>query len=180
MDAPDLEGADENGWLDHGQDGRARTEHELDEALGRCYRLIARREHSVAELRARLERAGLREQAIDEALATVVEQGYVSDERYARLLVEDRRSIAGWGVERIRAQLEAAGIARDLIDEALDGIDAASELEAAGELLRRRCALPLVNERECQRAFGMLIQRGFDSEVAYDAVRAARRGARAA
>ena len=145
---------------------------ELDDALGRCYRHLARREHSVAELRARLERSALAPAIVEEALTIVIEQGYVSDERYARLLVEDRRSIDGWGAERIRARLEAAGIDRALIDEALAELDPASELAAATDLIRRRCAVPLADDRERQRAFGMLVRQGFDAEIAYDAIRA--------
>jgi regulatory protein len=159
-------------------DGSTRAERDRDDALARCYQLIARREHSVAELRARLARSRLPAAAIDQALAIVVEQGYVSDERYARLLVEDRRAIDGWGSLRIRARLEAAGIDRDLIEELLSRFDTAAELAAASELLSRRCALPLAGERERQRAYAMLVQRGFESEIAYDAIRDATREGR--
>jgi len=156
----------------HPRDAAERDARELDDALGRCYRHLGEREHSVAELRRRLERAGLAAAVVQQALTIVTEQGYVNDERYARLLVEDRRNIDGWGAERIRARLEAAGIDRELIDGALAGCDHASELSAATAQLRRRRAEPLTNDRERQRAFGILIRLGFDSEVAYDAIRA--------
>ena len=58
---------------------------------------------------ARLVRARLEPEVIEAALAIVTEQGYLDDARYARLLVEDRRSVDGWGAERIRARLQAAG-----------------------------------------------------------------------
>jgi len=112
-------------------DAAEQRAHELDEALGRCYRHLGRREHSVAELRTRLQRAGLGPGVIEEALAIVIEQGYLDDERYARLLAEDRRNIDGWGAQRIRARLEAAGIDAELIEETLAGSDHASELAAA-------------------------------------------------
>jgi regulatory protein len=153
-------------------DAAEQRAHELDEALGRCYRHLGRREHSVAELRTRLQRAGLGPGVIEEALAIVIEQGYLNDERYARLLVEDRRNIDGWGAQRIRARLEAAGIDAELIDETLAGADHASELAAAAALLERRCPGALTNDRERQRAFAVLMRLGFDSEVAYDAIRA--------
>ena len=151
---------------------RERRARELDDALGRCYRHLGGREHSVAELRRRLERAGLAPAIIDEALAIVAEQGYLNDERYARLLAEDRRNIDGWGAERIRARLETAGIDAELIDETLAACDHASELAAAAALLERRCAQPLTNDRERQRAFGMLMRLGYDSDVSYEAIRA--------
>lgn len=154
------------------QDAAERDARELEDALGRCSRHLGEREHSVAELRRRLERAGVTSAVIVQALTIVTEQGYVNDERYARLLAEDRRNLDGWGVERIRARLEAAGIERELIETTLAGWDHASELAAAAAVLRRRSPQPATNDRERQRAFGMLIRLGFDSEVAYDAIRA--------
>ncbi len=90
----------------------------------------------MAELRARLERARLPAAAIDEALEILAEQGYVDDARYARLLVEDRRAIDGWGAERIRARLERAGIERELIEEALAGFDARRRARRRGGAAR--------------------------------------------
>jgi regulatory protein len=155
------------------QDAAFPAPDELDDALARCYRHIGAREHSVAELRRRLERAKLGPDAINAALATVSEQGYLDDTRYARLLTEDRRNIDGWGADRIRARLQSAGIGRELIDEVLAGHGHESELAAASTLLERRCRGPLRDDRDRQRAFAILIRAGYDSEVAYDAVRAA-------
>jgi regulatory protein len=145
----------------------------LDDALARCYRHLGDREHSVAELRRRLERAKLGAPTIDAALAIVSGQGYLDDARYARLLAEDRRKIDGWGADRIRGRLQSAGVDRELIDAVLAGHSPASELAAASALLQRRCRGPLCDDRERQRAFAILIRAGYDSDIAYDAVRAA-------
>jgi regulatory protein len=155
------------------EDAAAASGEELDDALARCYAHLGRREHSAAELRGKLERARLSAAAVDAAITLVAEQGYLDDTRYARMLAEDRRNLDGWGVERIRARLQRAGIERELIDQTLAGFDGASELAAAGALLRRRCRLPLAANSERQRAFAMLMRAGYDSDVAYDAVRAA-------
>jgi regulatory protein len=143
----------------------------LDDALARCYSHLARREHSVADLRARLARAGVDEQTASAAIEIVAEQGYLDDTRYARMFTEDRRTIDGWGVERIRARLLSAGVDRELIEDTLTEFDAASECDAAVALLLRRFPRPLGNDTERQRAFGMLIRQGYESDVAYDAIR---------
>jgi regulatory protein len=160
-----------------GTDAPEATAADVDRALAICHRHLGTREHSVAELRHRLERAGLAEPAIDAAIDIVRGQGYLDDERYARMLAEDRRALDGWGVQRIRARLESAGIERDLIDATLAGYDAASELDAACALLERRCRQALDSDRERQRAFAILVRAGYDAEIAYDAIRAAGRGA---
>ncbi|HEX2701992.1 MAG TPA: RecX family transcriptional regulator [Solirubrobacteraceae bacterium] len=143
----------------------------LTDALARCYSHLARREHSAAELRDRLERARIDAKTAEQALAIVIEQGYVNDERYARLLAEDRRNIDGWGVARIRDRMQRAGLDRGLIESTLSSFDEASECLAATDLLRRRFPMPPQNARERQRAFALLVRQGFGYEVAYDALR---------
>jgi regulatory protein len=144
----------------------------LDAAIARCYRHLSEREHTAAQLRRRLLRARVDPDIAEQALEAVREQGYLDDSRYARLLVEDRRRIDGWGAERIRQALESAGVERDLIDDALAGASHASELEAATALLSRRLGIAPRDDRERARAFGILIRAGYESEVAYDAIRA--------
>lgn len=149
------------------------AEHPLDRALRVAYTHLGRREHSVAELRTRLERARrVDPEVIEEALEIVAEQGYLDDARYARMLVEDRRGVDGWGEQRIRARLQQAGIERALIDEALGDRGHAGEVQAALDQLERRWRRPPADDRERQRAFGQLIRLGYESEVAYDAIRA--------
>jgi len=144
----------------------------LDAAIARCYRHLGEREHTAAQLRRRLLRARVDPDIAERALEAARAQGYLDDSRYARLLVEDRRRIDGWGVERIRQALESAGVERDVIDEALAGTAHTSELEAASALLRRRLSSAPRDDRERARAFGILIRAGYESEVAYDAIRA--------
>ena len=65
-----------------------------------------------------------------------------------------------------------AALAEALVADALSDRDAAAELEAALALLRRRLgdAIP-ATERERERALGLLVRKGYDLELAYDAVR---------
>jgi regulatory protein len=158
--------------------GERPAEHPLDRALVRAYRHLGQREHSVAELRRRLERAHTEPEVLEEALAILAEQGYIDDARYTRMLVEDRRSIDGWGEQRIRARLQQAGIDRDLIDQVLAEGGQAGELASAIALLERRWRRAPADDRERQRAFGQLIRMGYESEIAYEAIRAHERNTR--
>jgi regulatory protein len=148
------------------------AQHPLDRALICAYRHLGRCEHSVAELRTRLERARTDPEIVEEALAILADQGYLDDARYARMLVADRRTVDGWGEQRIRARLIRAGIERETIEQALGDGGHAAELAAAKSQLERRWRQPLADDRERQRAFGHLIRMGYEPEVAYDAIRA--------
>ena len=61
---------------------------------------------------------------------------------------------------------------REHVAAAIGERDGAGELEAALDLLRRRLREIPSSERERDRALGMLVRKGYDLELAYDAVRA--------
>jgi len=149
----------------------------LQAALELAYRQLGRRDRTVAELRWYLRRRELDAAAIEGAIAVLTDQGYLDDARYAARFAEDRRALDGWGSERIARRLEEAGVAPELIAAAVAGHDPEDEIEAAVSLLRRRLTAPPADDRARERALGLLVRRGYELEVAYDAVRAFERDA---
>ena len=116
---------------------------------------------------------------MDQAVALLSEQGAVDDVRFARLFVQDKRELEQWGTERIRQGLLARRVDRELIAEALaesEGADednaTETELDRALGLLRRRFSSPPRDRRERDRALGVLIRKGYDLELALDALSA--------
>jgi regulatory protein len=154
-------------WDRSGADPGARLTHALDIA----YRWLGHRDRTVAEMRRHLERKRVEPGTIDAAIAELEGQGYLDDAGYARRFAEDRRRLDGWGADRIERRLHALGVTAEHVDAALGGRDAAGELEAALEVLRRRVRSAPRDDRERERALGMLARRGYDLELAYDAVR---------
>ena len=131
---------------------------------------MGRRDQTSAQLERLLRRRGVDPETIGAALEELRRQGALDDERYARNFVHDRRELDGWGSERIRERLEAAGLGHEVIAAAL-GQDDESELDAAVALLDRRMPLPLPDDPARARALGLLLRRGYESELAYEAVR---------
>jgi regulatory protein len=155
----------------------APPEERLQHALEVAYRYLGHRDRTVAEVRHRLEAEGIEPAVVDQAVAELRRQGYLDDARYAQRFAEDRRTIDAWGVERIERRLLAVGIDPALIAAALDERDADEELEAALAVLRRRFPRAPADDRGRERALGVLVRKGYDLELAYDAVRAFERDA---
>jgi regulatory protein len=147
-------------------------ERRLEQALGLAYRHLNRRDRTREQTRLHLAGRGVPADAIDQALGTLVRQGYLDDARYARTFAEDRRSLDAWGPQRIERALLAAGVDGELVAGVVGMRGSDDELGAALELLRRRCRTMPANERERERALGLLVRKGYDLELAYDAVRA--------
>jgi regulatory protein len=148
------------------------TNGQLERALEFAYRYLDRRDRTAAEMRSHLMRKGLTAGEVDRAIDALGEQGYLDDTRFARLFVDDRRELADWGSERIRRALEARGIDRELIDAALEPEAQTSELDRAVALLQRRFPTPPRDRREHERALGFLLRKGYETELALDALRA--------
>jgi regulatory protein len=118
-------------------------------------------------MRAHLGRAGASRENVERAVDTLVEQGYLDDQRFARLFVQDKRELEAWGSDRIRRALAARGVDSDLIE---DAIGAGGEMERALALLRRRFPSPTRDRRERERALGVLLRKGYDTDLALEAV----------
>jgi regulatory protein len=141
-------------------------------ALDLAYRYLNRRERTVSEVRQRLEREELDGATVAATIATLSEQGYLDDSRFARLFTEDKRQLEQWGSDRIRGSLRERGLDAELIETVLGEQPPASELEQALELLRRRFAAPPADRRERDRALGLLLRKGYEMELALDALAA--------
>ncbi len=148
-------------------DPEARLQHARDLA----WRSLNRRDCTAAELRRALADKRVEPAAIETVLAELEEGGYVDDAAYARRFAEDRRRLDAWGAERIEQRLRALGVDPEHIAAALAGQGAEEELEAALALLGGRFPQPPQTPRERNRALGVLVRKGYDLELAYDALR---------
>ena len=143
----------------------------MADAFERAVGALAQRERTVAELEGWLEQRSVSPAEIAEVIDRLVTIGELDDERFARRYAEDKRELSGWGSGRIRAALADKGVDRELIDAALQGTEGdGGELERAIELLERRGEAP-ADERRRGRALAFLARRGYERELAYEAVR---------
>ena len=154
-------------------DPRAR----LQDALDLAYRHLGRRDRTVAEVRRYLGTKRIDPAEIDAAVAELTRQGYLDDARYARRFAEDRRTLDGWGAERIERRLLADGLHPETAAQALADEEPGDELARAVSVLRRRLFVPPHDDRARERALAHLVRRGYALDLAYDAVRAFERDA---
>jgi len=148
------------------------TEREIrrGEAFDVAWKLLNHRDRTEAELVRAFLKARVEPELAEEVLGELRESGYIDDGRFARRFAEDRRRLDAWGTDRIERRLSELGVAREDIAAAL-GEGAHDELEAAVAVLERRFPAPPSTPRERDRALGVLIRKGYDLELAHDALR---------
>ena len=150
----------------------------FEEACQQAYacglRLLVRREHSERELRFKLERREYEAAVIDEVIARLVDDGYLSDARFAEVFVRSRYE-RGTGPLKIRAELRERGVDEGLVEDAFREL-AADWFDAARQQRDRRFgAVPPQDFRERARQMRFLQQRGFSGEQARAALEASAR-----
>ena len=137
---------------------------------------LNRRDRSVAEIVTWLGEREYGPEEIEDAVGRLIEAGGLDDARYARIFAEDKRALAGWGPERIARTLAERGIDAALIEEVCGAEDYGAQVERAAELLDVR-DIELGDDRGRTRALGFLTRRGYEYEVAYEAIRSRSRAA---
>lgn len=148
-------------------DPEARLQHARDVA----WAALNRREHTTAELQRLLERRRVEPAIAAAVLGELVGEGWLDDAGYARRYAEDRRLLDGWGSDRIARRLRGLGVEPDHVAAAVGAVGAEDERDAAFELLRRRFPEPPAGPREHHRALGLLIRKGYESELAHEVLR---------
>ena len=144
-----------------------------DEPLSLALKALGQKERTVAEMGSWLRARGVEPNEVEDVVDRLICDGVLDDGRYAQRYAEDKRQIKRWGNGRIRAALLDRGITAEDAEEALGDADGGQEIERALELLGDRGAA-LTDALERQRALALLVRRGYDSEVAYEAIRQAR------
>ena len=138
-----------------------------DSAYIAALKMLGGRELSERQVRQRLARRGFDEDEIDAAVARLVKDRSLDDERAARAMAHAETSLKKRGRLRVKQRLQAAGIApavaQRAIEQTFESIDAEALLTAAlNKRLRGRDRI--ADDREFQRLYRYLVGQGFEPE----------------
>jgi len=136
----------------------------MSDVFEQAVRLLARREHSVFELKQKLAKKGYGCNDIEHAIAECQKQGYQSDDRYVEQFCRYRVG-QGDGPLKIKHSLQQKGIAKNLIHHHLDLYDWYGH--ALGVYRKRFTGLSSQEEdyKTRQKQIRFMQGRGFDIDV---------------
>ena len=130
--------------------------------------MLARREYARAELGERLMHRGADAAEVTRVLDELEQLGYLSDVRFAQMLVTQR---AGrYGKRAIAHALTQRRVASPAAQTALDALKNVDELADASALWERRFGSLPRDERERARQIRFLIARGYNLAIALKVV----------
>lgn len=134
----------------------------MSKAYDSALMFLARREHSLAELRQKLSQKGFAQNDINDALHQCIELGYQSEQRFAAAYARHRQGM-GYGPRYIQLALRQKGVQADDIAKALAGLDV--DWQEALQILWQRKFQPPVNLSEQRKQMQFLERRGFHPEA---------------
>lgn len=128
-------------------------------------RLLARRDHSVSELRRKLLERGYLQHVVEGVLARLEASKSLNDQRYTENVVA-YRARRGQGPARIRNELRRSGVDQEAIEAAVKtDVDAPNFVALAREARRRKFGAELPKDwKERSRQARFLQYRGFSTD----------------
>ncbi len=131
-------------------------------------RALMRRDHSVHEMKQKLERRSDNKLLVQVVMARLKENGLMDDARYAKQFARQHTESRKQGKYRVARDLRARGIPDRHISSALDEVAQTSD-EAA--VVRQRIERKLrsyrgeIDEKKMASMYGSLLRAGFSADV---------------
>ena len=131
-------------------------------------KILARRAHSVSEMKKALIRRTANEDLIQKVIARLKQNGYIDDARYAKQFALQRTEGRKQGKFRVARDLRARGVPDRHIEAALE--EAAQNTDEAG-VVRQRIERKLrsyrgeIDERKLASLYRSLLRAGFSADV---------------
>jgi regulatory protein len=160
----------------HSMRSSPRTISSEDELYAAAVNALARRAHSVHEMRVYLERRAEDAEAVPRIMARLKERKYLDDARYARQFVRLRTEVRRQGKFRIARDLRGRGVPDKHIESALE--EMGKDVDEAA-VVRTRIARRLktlrgpFDQRRAASLMNSLLRSGFSSETIRREIRAA-------
>ncbi len=128
----------------------------------RALGLLARREHSRAELQRKLAAHAEDAEELIALLDDLARRGWLSDARFAEALVHDKQ--AKFGSARLAYELRERGVEESVIRDQLDGLKE-SELERAHQVWQSKFGVLPEDAKARAKQMRFLQSRGFSLNV---------------
>lgn len=138
---------------------------DIERAKSKAIKYISGRLKTKKEVKIKLQNEFSYE-VIDEVLEWLQDSGYLDDKMYAKLFIEDKKSLNGYGKNKIKSLLIQKGISSNIFEEFLSDFD--EEYENALNMGIKKLDL-LRNEldiyKKKQKIINYLAYRGFSFDV---------------
>ncbi|SEW13770.1 regulatory protein [Chitinophaga sp. YR573] len=136
--------------------------------IAKLQHYCAYQERSHSEVKYKCLELGLRGEEVDEAIAALVSENFLNEERFARAFVGGKFRSKQWGRKKILAELKQRQVSAYCIKKGMEEIDA-DDYEQALTTLATKKYESLRGEESFKRKYKVvqyLMQKGYEPELA--------------
>jgi regulatory protein len=139
-------------------------------ALSKAMALCSRREYCISEIREKVVSWGISDSDSDKIIATLIQENFINEERYATAFVKDKFNYNKWGKIKISAHLKAKRIQSVTIKIALESIDDDVYIKTITSVLEsHRRSVKAKNKYDLKaKMLRYGLSKGFESSILYD------------
>ena len=141
-----------------------------DQVLDKMAKYCAYQERCVKDVTDKLRSFEISQKDQDEILRYLMDNRFVNDERFAHAFVRGKINQSGWGLNKIRFHLMQKGIAKEIIEDALQGTDEETYRQRLIDILKTKArTVKAENDFEKKRKLAAYaIQKGFEANLVWE------------
>ena len=144
-----------------------------DQVLDKMAKYCAYQERCVKDVRDKLKTFDISQENRDKILEYLLDNRFANDERFAKSFVRGKINQSGWGLNKIRFHLAQKGIAKDIIDEALEQTDEEVYRQRLIAILNTKAkTVKAENDFEKKRKLAAYaMQKGFEAALVWEVLK---------
>ena len=144
-----------------------------DQVLDKIAKYCAYQERCTKDVRDKLKTYDIPQEDRDKIIDYLLDNRFVNDERFAKSFVRGKINQSGWGLNKIRFHLAQKGIAKDIIDEAMEQTDEEVYRQRLFDILMNKSkTVKAENDFEKRRKLAAYaMQKGFESALVWEVVK---------
>jgi regulatory protein len=101
-------------------------------------------------------------------IATLISEGYLNEERFARSFARGKFRINHWGKAKIEAELRGRGVSKQNIQKSFEEISDEEYEETLRKIIRKTAGSKIPNDRKGRQSLiRKLMQKGFEASLVF-------------
>lgn len=145
----------------------------IEQALGYARQYCSKQERTHQQVEQKLISYGMDKEQSQEVIVRLIEEGFLSEQRYSDLFTISKLHQNSWGKVKIRQMLKSKGVSDSCISKSLEKIDSKEYYKTLEYLCEKKLRL-LRRETPAKKRAKLqyyLLSHGFEANIVYDMIR---------
>ena len=152
---------------------RIKKEYTIEVINDKIRKYCSIQERCISDVLNKISTWGLNQEEIDKLIDKLFSEGFINEDRFAKVFCRGKFNINGWGIQKIKHELRKKNISEININNAVKIIKKNEYIEVLDKLINRKEKSIKDNNIFTKRnkLARFLLQRGFESEIVWQKIK---------